>query len=147
KDPKNRIAKIVAAEKDDAKVVEELYLAVLCRLPTKAELAAGLKALKDGEPDFAIWNEEAKKLAESLTEYEKDLDARQVKWEAEQKNTTSWSPLEIVSAVSMGGAKLNKQPDNSLLVTGKNPFPEKYAVTAKTKLTGITGVRLEVLPD
>ncbi|HLX64853.1 MAG TPA: DUF1549 and DUF1553 domain-containing protein [Planctomycetota bacterium] len=35
--PANRIAK-AAAEKDDAKVVEDVYLSVLCRLPTAAEL-------------------------------------------------------------------------------------------------------------
>ena len=37
--PDNRIAKIVAAEKDDTKVIEEIYIAVLCRPPTERELA------------------------------------------------------------------------------------------------------------
>src|SRR5262249_29367149 len=34
-----------------------------------------------------------------------------------------------------------------LLVTGKRGHPETYTVTAHTNLTGITGVRLEVLAD
>ncbi|MBI3850126.1 MAG: DUF1553 domain-containing protein [Verrucomicrobia bacterium] len=38
--PNNRIAKLVKSEKDDKKVVEELYLAILCRLPTEKEMAA-----------------------------------------------------------------------------------------------------------
>src|SRR5260370_23976274 len=38
KDPANRIAKLLATEKDDTKVVEELYLATLCRLPTQKEI-------------------------------------------------------------------------------------------------------------
>src|SRR5437763_9363339 len=38
RDPNNRIAKLLAAEKDNRKVIEELYLAVLCRLPTAKEL-------------------------------------------------------------------------------------------------------------
>jgi hypothetical protein len=147
KDPNNRIAKLLTAQKDDAKIVEELYLAVLSRMPTKDELAAGLKALNDGEGDFARWNEEARRHADALAEYEKGFDTRQAKWEEEQKGATTWTPLEVVSAVSQGGAKLVKQPDGSILASGKNPFPEKYAVTAKTNLKGITGVRLEVLPD
>ena len=51
-DPNNRIAKLVATEKDDAKVVEELFLAFLGRLPTKAELQLGLQSLKDGEETY-----------------------------------------------------------------------------------------------
>ena len=43
KDPNNRIAKILATEKNDAKVIEELYLAILCRPPTpRAKWSAGL---------------------------------------------------------------------------------------------------------
>ncbi len=52
RDPSNRIAKILTAEKDDARVIEELYLAVLCRLPTPKEMELGLACLKDGEGDF-----------------------------------------------------------------------------------------------
>src|SRR5262249_53489707 len=37
--------------------------------------------------------------------------------------------------------------DGSILASGKNPFPEVYTVTARTKLQGITAVKLEVLPD
>ncbi len=38
--PAGRIARLVEAEKDDARVIEEIYYAVLCRPPTKEELAA-----------------------------------------------------------------------------------------------------------
>jgi hypothetical protein len=38
--PENRIRKIVEAEKDDGKVVESIYLAVLNRRPTPQEVAA-----------------------------------------------------------------------------------------------------------
>ena len=43
-DPANRIAKLLAAEKSDARLVEELYLAILCRPPTKQELKTGVGA-------------------------------------------------------------------------------------------------------
>ena len=38
-------------------------------------------------------------------------------------------------------------PDGSLLAGGKNPDADAYDVTARTDLTGITGVRLEVMND
>ncbi len=38
--PANRIAKVVAAEKDDQKVAEEIYLSVLNRMPSEQELGA-----------------------------------------------------------------------------------------------------------
>ena len=49
-----------------------------------------------------------------------------------------------------GVAKLEKQPDGSLFAT---PLPDgqaqpgNYTLTAKTKLSGITGFKLEVIPD
>jgi len=58
-----------------------------------------------------------------------------------------WTVLEPGDLKSAGGAKLTKQPDNSVLASGKNPSPEVYTVTATTKVTGITAFRLEVLPD
>src|SRR5262249_12336744 len=61
--------------------------------------------------------------------------------------TPVWSMLDIASALSRGGAKLQRQPDGSVLATGKNPSPETYVVTARTKLAGITAIRLEVLSD
>jgi hypothetical protein len=38
--PNNRIQKLVEAEKDDGKVVEELYYSILNRPPTEEEIAA-----------------------------------------------------------------------------------------------------------
>jgi hypothetical protein len=147
KDPSNRIARLAATEKNDAKLVEEIYLAALCRLPTKVEMEAGLRALKDGEADYAAELAEHRRRAEALAAYQKQLDARQPQWEAEQKRAPVWSPLEVTSAVSKGGAVLKKQADGSILASGKNPTPETYVITAKTKLAGITALRLEVLPD
>jgi len=68
KDQDNRIAKLVTKEQDDTKLLEELYLAILCRAPTPAELEAGRRALKNGEAEFP-------KLVE---EYQKRMDALRV---------------------------------------------------------------------
>src|SRR5207253_7935604 len=59
----------------------------------------------------------------------------------------AWTVLEPASAKAAKGTVLTKQPDGSLLASGKNPALETYTVTADTPVTGITGIRLEVLPD
>jgi hypothetical protein len=148
-DPNNRLVKLVANEKDDAKVVEELFLAFLGRLPTQTEMQLGLQSLKDGEKMYELLVVEAKQHQDGLAAYEKSLDARQAKWEEQVKHTIppTWTPLDIVKADSKGGATLTKQTDGSLLLGGKNPLKDAYTITAQTKLNGITALRLEVLPD
>ena len=47
-DPNGRVTKSVLAGKGDAAMVEDLYLATLSRLPTKAEAESGLKYLSGG---------------------------------------------------------------------------------------------------
>ena len=147
KDPNNRINKLVAAEKDDAKVIEELYLSILNRRPTARDLRVGLAAMKDAAVDHARLMAEYTHRKAELEAYEKTLPAKQAVWEKSLQVVTPWTTLETASAVSKGGATLTKQPDGSILVSGKNPSPEKYTVTATTPLKGITGIRLEVLPD
>ena len=121
KDPNNRIAKLCATQKDDAKVVEELYLAVLCRPPTPKELAAGLQALKDGEPDYTAAVAEHDKRAAELAAYEKSLDLKQAQWEKDLKTAPVWTVLDVDSAKSAGGATLTKQADGSVLASGTEP--------------------------
>ena len=47
-DPKGRVAKLILAGKQDGAIVEDLYLATLSRVPTKAELDSGTKYLSGG---------------------------------------------------------------------------------------------------
>ncbi len=147
RDPNNRIAKLLASQKDSRKVVEELYLAVLCRVPTSTEMDAALGILKAGESDFAEMIAEGKRRQEALLAYEKQLDGRQVQWEKAMKQVPVWVPIGVDKAVSKGGATLSRLPDGSVLASGANPPNDTYTVTAKTPLKGITALRLEVLPD
>ncbi|HVS36143.1 MAG TPA: DUF1553 domain-containing protein [Gemmataceae bacterium] len=147
KDPNNRIAQLLVSQKDDSKVVEELYLSVLCRPPTPAELAEGLQALKDGEVDYGAAVAEHDRRAAELAAYEKAMDARQAQWEKDVPMAAEWTVLDLDSVKSTGGAVLTKQADGSILASGKNPFPESYVLTGATKLTGVTAIRLEVLTD
>lgn len=147
KDPANRIAKLLATEKDDAKIVQELFLATLCRLPNDKERAIGVKALQGYDEEFAKLVADRKKAEAVLAAYEKDVAVRQVQWEADMQKRVEWHVLEPASFTSAGGAVLKKLMDNSILASGKNPSPETYTITANTPLQGITGIRLEVLSD
>jgi WD40 repeat protein/mono/diheme cytochrome c family protein len=64
-DPGNAIAKLVAAQKDDAKVVEELFMRILNRPATPKEVATALEAAKTIEAEHA-------KLQEALAKREAD---------------------------------------------------------------------------
>jgi len=46
-----------------------------------------------------------------------------------------------------GGVTLTIQGDGSILASGTSPATDVYTVTAFTSLTGITGIRLEVLEN
>lgn len=52
-DPHNHMARLAAAPGDDAKLVEELFLAILCRFPTERESATGIDAIRQAESRLA----------------------------------------------------------------------------------------------
>jgi hypothetical protein len=147
RDPDNRIAHLVAGQKDDAKVVEGLFLSILCRPPTPTELVEGIKAVQSAGDEHARLVAEYAKLENAVKEYEKQLPAKQAAWEKGFQHLAEWSVLQPATAKAAKGSVLTVQPDRSVLASGKNPTPEIYTVTASTKLTGITAIRLEVLTD
>jgi hypothetical protein len=147
KDPSSRMVQLCTTEKDDHKIVEDLFLAAWGRLPTEKEMVAGLKELQSHRDEYDRLVAEYNKLAADLTAYEQTLPAKQAEWEKKLKTQVAWTVLDPATMKSAGGAVLTKQADGSILPSGKNPFPETYTVTAGTKLTGITGLRLEVLTD
>jgi hypothetical protein len=147
RDANNRIAKLVAAEKDDGKVVDEIFLSILCRLPTAKEREAGVKALQSAAEDFQHLNEEYQKRQAALAAYENVLPTKQLEWEKQYKNVAIWQTIDVASAVAKAGAMLTKQSDGALLASGTNTAPELYTVKGSTKLKTITAVRLEALPD
>jgi hypothetical protein len=147
KDPSNRIAKIVAAQKDDAKVVEEIFLAILNRRPNATETKIGIDALQGNQDEFAKLVALNKQHAEALTAYEKTLPQVVAAFEQNATRTPIWTPLEPTAMKSLGQAIFTKQKDLSILVSGPNPAPETYTLTFETKMAGITGIRLEALPD
>ncbi len=77
-----------------------------------------------------------------------DLPQKMEAWEKEMKAMPgAWTVLEPLNFYASVGTKFTKLDDNSLLATGSNPDVSQYTVTAKTRLKGITGFRLEALAD
>jgi mono/diheme cytochrome c family protein len=76
------------------------------------------------------------------------LAAEQEQWEQSIRLAdTQWTPLPIVDARATNGVVLTRQPDGSMLASGDNPSLTTYTVTVETPMTGISGIRLEALPD
>jgi hypothetical protein len=147
RDPGNRIAKLTAANPDDAKLVEELFVSILCRKPTAKEMQAGIEALRAPAADFQRLVKKHADTVAAMKAYEAQLPAKQAEWEKQYGMATVWEVLDITSTKSQGGAVLTKQPDGSILLSGKNPTPELYTLNATTKLKGITAIRLEAMTD
>jgi hypothetical protein len=145
-DPENRITKLVATEKDDAKVVEELFLAILCRTPTKDELASGVKALRGNEDEFNRLTAEHNRIQAALTGQEKQLPARMAEWEKAIRDNP-WMIVQPTGLKSAGGTTLTKQADGSILASGKNPRPDTYTIMVNSSLAKIGAIRLEALTD
>lgn len=61
--------------------------------------------------------------------------------------TANWLILRPLTLSSANGATMTRLADNSILVSGFNPATDVYTITADTTATGITGFRLEALPD
>lgn len=77
------------------------------------------------------------------------LDAEQRRWEAKMRALESdWKPLEVISARSLAGTRLERQQDGSWLATGDNPATDTYVVELRIpKSRSLTALRLEALPD
>ena len=134
-DPANRILVLANTEKDDRKLIEEMFLSFLCRPPTKAETDALVPSL---DPKLSL-------NADALSPGDRaELDKRFVAWQKAQ-GISSWDVPEVKAARSSGGATLTSQADGSVLASGKNPDTDTYEVFAWTPLEKITGLRLEAL--
>ena len=72
----------------------------------------------------------------------------QAQWEESGRAAQSiWTPLTPSTVRATNGVLLNTSADGSVLASGDNPALTSYIVTADTTLQGITGLRIEALPD
>lgn len=87
----------------------------------------------------AVADYEANELAKAQAAFELSVPA--------SRTYTAWQPLELASAEATSGVKLEKQPDGSLRATGARASTTNYTLKFDTKLAGITGFLVEVLPS
>ena len=85
-----------------------------------------------------------------------ELDAKlrglQAQWEKSlvasgREAGPQWTVLTFDGLKSEAGATLNQLNDHSILAGGDNPAKDSYELVVKTKLSGLTGIQLEALPD
>jgi len=137
-DPANEMTKLVASQPDDKKLIEELFLRVISRTPTDAEVQQGIAALR--AEDIVL-----EKAQRALAELEKKSAEQRSAWE-QQLAKRSWQPLSVVSLQSTYGAKLEPQPDGSILVSG--PLTQDtFTLVGNSEIQHVTGIRLELLTD
>ena len=136
--PESALARLAATEKDDKKLIEQVFLRFLARYPTEAELQLGIQAMQEAGGDY-------EQRAAELAEYEKQLPAKMAAWEQSLGKTVEWAPLEVVEMKSAVGATLTNQDDGSIFVSDKNG-KDTYTITAKTSLSGITACGSKCCP-
>ena len=83
-----------------------------------------------------------------LAEVESQVAPRQAAWEATAlAERPRWEVLTPANLTASNGVTLTAQSDGSVFAAGATPASSMYDITASTKLTNITGFRLELLPD
>ncbi|MFP6855099.1 MAG: DUF1549 domain-containing protein, partial [Opitutales bacterium] len=93
-------------------------------------------------------NARIKKADDAVKAYDKQLTAKMAAWEKNHHAGKSiWKDLDMGDVTSkIAGIKFEKQEDGSVFVGGKNG-KGSYLVKATTKLSNLTGIRVEALLD
>jgi hypothetical protein len=86
-------------------------------------------------------------LTKRLSPSEEDLAARLKEWSELASRDFSWQTLVPRQAESSGGTTLMVNDDGSIVASGDRPETETYVLDVEVPLSGITGLRLEALPD
>src|SRR5262249_12717722 len=117
----------------DPKLSEQKLIEARLQLPTSEQKA------KREEIDEEILDLRSKIDADTP-----ELEAGQTEWEESVKAAPAgWTPLDVVEVKSTAGTTLTRSADGSILASGEIPASDIYTVVARTKATGITGLRLE----
>jgi hypothetical protein len=132
----------VAEPEVSGRVVQEGYLTVTEAAPFKIEAVAAMTP-----EQVAQMTTDIRQLAVKVNAPDPDFDSEMAKWEKTASVSPVWTVLDAGSAVSSAGTQLARQPDGSLLASGKFPAQDVYTITTHTDLKKITGVRLEAMTD
>jgi len=196
-DPSSELAQLVAAEPDDRRLIDQIYLRVLSRPAEPSEIDEVLAAWGSIRPDherlIALRDERAAQVAaerpaleaareaaiaeaqrdldqfiaqvdpgladrerehadklgkarEALAVYDANLDENLRSWVDRQLNNVQWHLLLPTRLESTNQAAFEVQADRSVVARTRQGAGS-YTLFTSTDLTGITGMRLEVLAD
>jgi hypothetical protein len=77
-----------------------------------------------------------------------ELAREQAEWERSVSEAVNeWTVLKPERTEAAAGTILSQKPDGGIIVSGANPGKQLYVIEARTDVSGITGIRLEALPD
>jgi hypothetical protein len=138
-DPNSELNRLVQTEKDDTKLIQQVFVRFLGRQPNESELKLGLESLKGS-------SDEHQKAVATLAEYEKNVPAKQAAWEASIGKPVTWTVLDPSEMKSQVGATFTKNDDKSVTAGGANG-KDVYTIIAPADVAGITGIKLEALSD
>ncbi len=86
--------------------------------------------------------------SEALVAKRSRLHKQLAEWEKQAAAKAGrWTVVRPGKMTSRGHATMTTQPDGSVLVTGDWPNNDVYTLELSTELSGVTGIKLEVLPD
>ena len=150
---KDLLASLDTKEKEQAPIIAKMEAdRVAAIAAAKTELARHEKEIAPKVADMEKKRVESVAVADKAAkEYEqKNLAAAQAHFEATvpiAKTYTGWVPLDLLEPKATGGVELTKQPDGTIRANIGAAKASDYTVLADTRLAGITGVMIEVLPD
>ena len=98
----------------------------------------------DQEKALAVLDQQIADTKTILNTPTAELNAAQLEWE---KSQTVWMTLKPDSVTSANGATLTLKDDGSILASGTSPERDTYTLNFRSVPSGITAIRLEVLPD
>ena len=198
-DPKNAIAKLVAEKEDDTKLITEIFLRVINRAPSEAEIASVRQSWAEIQTDHKAmlaelskmekkWEptrkaREAKrvagieKAADAISGYQAQHDAERKRLEDELQRkiegskkavsdyqaslaakaqdfadqikgnvVTNWHLLRPASVAASDKSKVEVTADGSIRGSGGERALD-YRFSVETRMTNITGIMIEVVPD
>jgi hypothetical protein len=127
-DPNNQIAKLIAHEKDDGKVVQELFLRVLNRPATEPEVQASLEIINRLDGDH-------QKLVKDLTEREEWWKPQLAKLEREREQAIGLAKTELAGYEKELAPKLEAmEKDRQAKIAKLSEELKKYEETLPAKL-------------
>ena len=113
----------------------------------KAKLAAYEKEIAPREKKLNDEQNARVAAAEkALKEHQTKLNKQYTAWLANPASKTIWETLEISDLKSKIGTTLTNEKDGVIFASGKNG-KDTFTLTTETTAKGITGLRLEALPD